>query len=118
MPMKAKTVDAYINSAPKENQSMLKEIRAIIKSAAPNALEKISYGMPYYDYKGRLAYFKLGKGYLGVYIPPPVIQQHKAELKDYAVTNSTLHFLFGKKLPAALIKRIIKAKIKHNLARL
>jgi len=54
---KAKDVDEYIAKAPKEVRGKLKELRAIIKSAAPKAEERISYGMPYYRYKGRLVYF-------------------------------------------------------------
>jgi hypothetical protein len=79
---KPKTVDAYIAAAPKEVRDKLKELRAIIKEAAPTAAERISCGMPYYDYKGRLAYFRLSKAHIGLYIPTPVIEEHKAELKD------------------------------------
>jgi uncharacterized protein YdhG (YjbR/CyaY superfamily) len=50
-----KDVDEYIASAPKEVQAKLKELRAAIREVAPTAVERISYGMPYYDYKGRLA---------------------------------------------------------------
>ena len=54
----------YIAQAPKEVQEKLKELRAVIKDAAPNAEERISYGMPYYDYNGRLVYFQLWKNIL------------------------------------------------------
>ena len=57
----AKNVDEYIAQAPKEVQEKLQELRAAIKSTAPGAEECISYGMPYYDYKGRLVYFQLWK---------------------------------------------------------
>ena len=56
-----KDVDEYIALAPKEVQAKLKELRATIMAAAPNAQERISYGMPYYYYKGRLVYFGLSK---------------------------------------------------------
>ena len=51
------TVDEYIAQAPKEVQVKLQELRATIKAAAPLAQERMSYGMPYYEYKGRLVYF-------------------------------------------------------------
>ena len=57
----AKNVDEYIAQAPKEVQEKLQELLAAIKSPAPGAEECISYGMPYYDYKGRLVYFQLWK---------------------------------------------------------
>lgn len=61
---KPKSVDDYIDKAPREVQAKLKEMRKIIKSAAPRAEEKISYGMPYYGYKGRLAYFAYFKDHM------------------------------------------------------
>ena len=109
-----KTVDEYIKSAPKESQAKLREIRKIIRSAAPKAEEKISYGMPYYGYYGRLAYFRLGKNHLGLYIPPPVIAEHKKELREYSTTISTVRLPLDEKLPAALIKKLVKAKMKLN----
>ncbi len=66
----AKNVDEYIANAPEELQSKLKQLRKVIKDSAPEALEKISYGMPYYGYKGRLAYFAYAKEHIGLYIPP------------------------------------------------
>jgi uncharacterized protein YdhG (YjbR/CyaY superfamily) len=111
---KTKTVDEYIASAPKGLQGKLKEMRAIIMSAAPKAEEKISYGMPYYGYKGRLAYFRPGKDYIGLYIPPPVIQEHKNLLKSYATRISTIQFPNSRRLPVALIRMLIKAKMKKN----
>jgi uncharacterized protein YdhG (YjbR/CyaY superfamily) len=56
-----KTVDEYIAQAPTEVQEKLQVLRATIKTTAPGAQERISYGMPYYHYKGRLVYFQLWK---------------------------------------------------------
>ena len=109
-----KDVDAYITRAPKEVQGKLKEIRAAIKKTAPAAVERISYGMPYYDYKGRLAYFAFAKAHIGLYIPTPVIEEHKSELKDYQTAKATVRFPLDKKLPVGLIKKLIKARIKKN----
>jgi len=57
--MKPENVDEYIAQAPKEAQETLQELRATIRTTAPGAVERISYGMPYYYYKGRLVYFQL-----------------------------------------------------------
>ena len=111
---KVSNVDAYIKAAPKEVRGKLKELRAIIKSVAPKADERISYGMPYYGYKGRLTYFRLSKSHIGLYVPPPVIAEHKEELKDYGTSTATVRFPLDKKLPVALIKKLIKARIKKN----
>jgi len=111
---KAKSVDAYIASAPKEVRDKLKELRAVIKKAAPDAAERISYGMPYYGYKGRLAYFALAKAHIGLYIPLPIIEEHKSELKDYQTAKATVRLPLNKKLPVALIRKLIKARIEEN----
>jgi uncharacterized protein YdhG (YjbR/CyaY superfamily) len=109
-----KDVDDYIALAPKKVQDKLKEFRATIKTAAPSAQERISYGMPYYYYKGRLLYFGLSKKHIGLYIPTPVVEEHKSELKDYETTKVTVRFPLDKKLPVILIKKLIKVRVKKN----
>jgi len=111
---KAKNVDAYITNSPKKFQGKLRELRAAIKATAPKAEEKISYGMPYYGYRGRLAYFVLSKNHIGLYISPPVIAEHKKELKGYKTATATVQFPLGKKLPLGLIRRLVKARVKIN----
>jgi uncharacterized protein YdhG (YjbR/CyaY superfamily) len=109
-----KDVDEYIALAPKEVRDKLKEFRATIKTAAPGAQERISYGMPYYYYKGRLVYFGLSKKHIGLYIPTPVVEEHKSELKGYETSKATVRFPLNKKLPVSLIKKLIKVRIKKN----
>ena len=109
-----KDVDEYIALAPKEVQDKLKEIRATIKTAAPGAQERISYGMPYYYHKGRLVYFGISKKHIGLYIPTPVIEEHKSELKGYETSKATVRFSLNKKLPVSLIKKLIKVRNKKN----
>ncbi|MGI0073468.1 MAG: iron chaperone [Nitrosotalea sp.] len=108
-----KDVDAYIARAPKEIQSKLKEIRAAIREVAPTAMESISYGMPGYD-KGRIAWFGLMKTHIGIYLRPPIIEEHKNELVDYETTKSAVRFPLDKKLPVSLIKKLVKARMKKN----
>ena len=117
MNAKPKDVDAYIEAAPKEVQGKLKELRAIVRKVAPKADEKISYGMPYYGYKGRLAYFAAFKNHIGLYIPTPVIEEHKSELKDYETAMATIRFPLDKKLPIDLIKKLVQARVKKNEAK-
>jgi len=114
---KPKDVDAYIAAAPKEVQDKLQELRKAIRDSAPDAIERISYGMPYYEYKGRLAYFGLSKAHIGLYIPTPVFEEHQSKLKDYETTEATLRLPLAKKLPITLIKTLIRARVKKNDAR-
>jgi uncharacterized protein YdhG (YjbR/CyaY superfamily) len=112
----SKDVDEYIARAPKEVQDKLQEIRVAIREAAPAAVESISYGMPYYDYKGRLAWFGLAKAHIGLYVRPPVVEEHKDELADYETTKSTVRFPLDKRIPVPLIKKLVKARMKKNEA--
>ena len=113
---KPKSVDAYIAGVPKEVRGKLKELRAIIRKTAPGATERISYGMPYYGYKGRLVYFRLNRVHIGLYIPTPVIAEHKKELKGYETTSATVRFPLNRKLPISLIRRLVRARVKKNEA--
>jgi len=107
-------VDEYIANTPKAIQGKLKELRAVIRKTAPKAEERISYSMPYYGYKGRLVYFAAFKNHIGLYLPPPIIEEHQQELKDYGTSKSAVRFPFDKKLPVALIKKLVKARMKKN----
>ena len=113
---KPKDVDSYISSAPKEFQSRLKEIRKAIREDAPTAEESISYGIPFYEYKGRLAWFAIMKTHIGLYLRPPIIEEHKRELASYKTTKSAIHFPLDKTLPTALIKKLVKVRMKKNEA--
>jgi uncharacterized protein YdhG (YjbR/CyaY superfamily) len=109
-----KDVDTYIAAAPKKVQGMLREVRSAIKAVAPSARESLSYGMPYYNYKGRLAWFGLQKNHIGLYLRPPVIAEHKRELGGYVTTKSAVHFPLDRKIPVSLIKKLVRARMKIN----
>jgi len=111
---KPKGVAAYIAAAPKEVRGKLKELRTVIRKTAPAAEEKISYGIPYYGYHGRLIYFSAWKNHIGIYIPTPVVKEHARDLKGYETTSATVRFPLDKKLPVTLIKKLVKARMKKN----
>jgi uncharacterized protein YdhG (YjbR/CyaY superfamily) len=109
-----KNVDEYIASMPEEVQPRLRQLRVAIRDVAPKATEDISYRMPYYNYKGRLVWFALMKSHIGLYLRPPIIQKYKKELAKYETTKSAIRFPLDQKLPIALIKKLIKARMKMN----
>ncbi len=92
----------------------MREVRAAIKEAAPTARESISYRMPYYDYRGRLAWFGLHTAHIGFYVRPPVIEEHRKELAGYKTTKSAVHLPLNEKVPVPLIKKLVKARRKKN----
>lgn len=107
-------MDEYISRAPIEAKPLLNQIRKIIRSTAPKAEEKISYGMPYYGYKGRLVYFAHAKEHVGVYAMLSAMDALKSEVKPYRTSKATLRFPLNAKLPAKLIKKLVKMQMKKN----
>jgi len=97
-----------------EVRHKLEEVRAAIREVAPTAAESISYQMPYYNYKGRLAWFGLQSRHIGLYLRPPVIAEHKKELAGYETTKSAVHLPLDKKIPVSLVKKLVKARMKKN----
>ena len=73
--------------------------------------------MPYYSYEGRLAYFQLWKNHIGLYLPTPVIEEHKRELKGYETSKATIRIPLNEKLPVTLIRKLVRARMKKNEAR-
>ena len=115
---KAKSVAAYIAAAPKEARERLRTLRQAIKRAAPRAAERISYGMPFYEYggsgyNGRLIYFAAFKQHIGVFIPPHGAALPR-ELLKYRTAKSSFRFPFDKPFPFALISKTVKALVKQR----
>jgi len=109
-----RNVDAYIKAAPKEARAKLTQLRRIIKATSPKAEESISYKMPYYNYYGALIWFAAFKNHVGIFLRPPVIAEHKKELKGYETTKSAVHLPLDRPLPVALIRKLIKARMAKN----
>ncbi len=80
------------------------------------ARESISYKMPYYSYKGRLAWFGLQRAHIGLYLRPPVIEEHRKDLEGYVTTKSAVHLRLDRRIPVPLIKKLVKARMKINEA--
>jgi uncharacterized protein YdhG (YjbR/CyaY superfamily) len=108
------TVDEYIAAAPARFRWKLEEVRRSIREAAPGAKESISYGMACYSYKGRMAWFGIFTEHIGLFLRPPILQEHKAELKGYTMTKSSLHLPIDEKIPTALVKKLVRAAAKKN----
>ena len=85
-----KAVDAYIAAAPKVAQPRLGQLRKLIKDTAPKATERLSYGMPHYEYKGRLIYFSAFKNHIGVY-PVGEAAQHDLHLDGVSCEKRFRH---------------------------
>jgi uncharacterized protein YdhG (YjbR/CyaY superfamily) len=113
----SKDVAAYIGAAPPNARPVLRQLRKIIKDTAPKATETMSYGMPYYAYRGRLIYFGLARDWLGLYLLGRAKARYAKELKPYLSGVSTARFPIDRPLPAGLIRKIVKERIAENEAR-
>lgn len=115
----AKDVDAYIASSEKDARLKLKELRKVITSTIPKGEEGISLGIPFYRYHGLLAGFSVFTHHLSFGFCA-VLQNKDREIlekKDYKTGSKTIQIKFDQKLPAAEIKRILKAQAKMNKAK-
>jgi uncharacterized protein YdhG (YjbR/CyaY superfamily) len=113
----ARSIDEYISLQPDVFRPMLGKFLTIIKSMVPEAEESISYQIPCFRYHYMLVGFGVNKKYCSFYtMSPSLIKTMKEELKHIKQSGATLHFPPDEKLPVALIKKIIKARMKENEA--
>lgn len=114
---KAQDVSSYIAAAAPQARPLLRQLRVLVKSVAPQAEEKISYSMPYYGYHGRLVYFAAFRNHVSFFIWGPVVERFAKQLLKYKTSKGTLQFPFGEKLPIAILKKLIKGRMQENAAR-
>ncbi len=111
-----KTVDTYIASFPEEVQVVLKKIRHTIKKAAPRAHERISYGMPFYEYgetgtRSRLIYFAAFKKHIGLFITPGDTEHIPPQMEQYHVSKATYQFPLHQPFPYDVLADTVQALV-------
>ncbi|NEU32101.1 hypothetical protein GN156_15195 [bacterium LRH843] len=109
-----KSIDEYILQYPEDIQEILKALRKVIKESAPNAEEKISYGMPTFVLNGNLVHFAAFKNHIGFYPAPSGINTFKEELSGYKTSKGAVQFPLGKPIPYELISKIVKFRVDEN----
>ena len=112
-------VEEYLAALPEEHRVALEKVRKTIRAAAPDATETISYQMPTYKLRGRvLVYYAAFKDHCSLFpASEAVMEALGEELKPYFSGKGTLRFTPDKPIPAALVKKIVKARIEENTAR-
>ena len=109
------SIDEYIAEFPAETQEGLKELRALIRAAAPDATETISYAMPTFDLNGKhLVHFAGFAHHVGLYPMPSGIEAFKDELEPYKNAKGSVQFPLGKPMPWDLIRRIVEYQVGEN----
>ena len=112
--LQATNIDEYIALFPKNIQKMLKEIRATIKKAAPEAEEAIKYAMPCFVLSGNLVFFAAYKNHIGFYPAPTGNEAFKKELSIYKTGKGSVQFPLDKPLPLPLISKMVKLRVEEN----
>jgi uncharacterized protein YdhG (YjbR/CyaY superfamily) len=98
-------------------QPILRQLRHVVRAAAPKAEERISYGMPSYEYHGRVVYFAAFKNHVALYAVGQAQDRYAKELSGYLTGKSTARFPIGQPLPVALIRKVVQARVKENEAK-
>jgi uncharacterized protein YdhG (YjbR/CyaY superfamily) len=109
-----KNVDEYLAGVPEPARSTLSKVRAVIRSVVPpETTEVISYRIPMFKYKGMLVGFAAFSNHCSLF-PGALPDAFRDELKQYPTSKGTIQFPMDKPLPAALVKKLVKARIAEN----
>ena len=112
------SVADYLKAVPPAQRALLKKLRQTIKAAAPKATELISYGIPGYKHHGMLVYFAAFKNHCSLFgVSGALMKTHRKALAPYKMSKGTIQFTVDKPLPMALVRTLVKARVKENEAR-
>ena len=118
--MKAKStnIDEYLATVKEDQRPALERLRKIIKGAAPNAEETITYQIPIFRLNGMLVGFAAGKNHCAFYpCSGSTVGTLKNELENYETSKGTIRFQPDKPLPVALVRKIVKMRMAENAAK-
>ncbi len=115
----ARTIDEYLATLSDDQRATLEKLRKAIKAAAPTAEECMSYRLPAFRLNGKmLVAFGARANHCAFYpMSASTVEAHKDELKGYDTSPGTIRFRADKPLPAALVRKLVKARIAENAAR-
>jgi uncharacterized protein YdhG (YjbR/CyaY superfamily) len=111
-PAAPETIDDYLSSVPEPAHSTLQEVRAAIRSALPPAAtETISYKIPAFRHGEVVIWFAAFADHCSLFPTGRIIEKFKPDLKPYTLSKGTIQFPTSKPLPAALIRKMVKARL-------
>ena len=108
------TIDEYIAPFPPNIRAILERLRRAIRQAAPEAKEKIGYGIPTFTLHGNLVHFAAYKNHIGFYPGATAIERFQDALAGYETSKGTVRFPLNASLPLELIKRIVEDRVQEN----
>ena len=107
-------IDDYIAAFPKDVRDILQKVRSTIRKVAPDAQEKINYGIPTFTLNGNLVHFAGFKSHIGFYPTPSGIEKFKKELSKYEGAKGSVKFPLDQSIPYDLIKKITEFRVKEQ----
>lgn len=112
---KFENIDDYIVTFPENVREILEKMRKVIKDAAPEAQEAISYGMPTFKLNGNLVHFAAYKKHIGFYPTSSGIAAFKDEISQYKYAKGSVQFPLDKSIPYDLVRKIVVFRVKENM---
>ncbi len=113
---KSNTIDEYLAALSDDKRAALNRLRKIIRAAAPEAEECISYQIPAFRHHGMLVGFGATANHCAFYpMSSSTVKEHRDELAGYDTSKATIRFQADKPLPVALVRKLVKARIAENL---
>jgi uncharacterized protein YdhG (YjbR/CyaY superfamily) len=115
----AKDVERYFRSLPEESRAALESLRKVVRAIVPDAIETISYGVPTFKLNNRMLVSYAGfKNHCSFFPGAGPIETHKDELRNFPTSKGTIRFTPDKPLSPALLKKLVKTRIRLNDARI
>jgi uncharacterized protein YdhG (YjbR/CyaY superfamily) len=107
MATKPTTPDEYLQALPDDQRAALERVREIVKAEIPDVEERITYGMPGFNYEGKyLMAYAAFKDHLSVF-PGATAITGARDLENFKISKGTVQFTLEKPLPEALIRELV-----------
>jgi uncharacterized protein YdhG (YjbR/CyaY superfamily) len=115
MAAKPRTIDEYLATLGEDQRAALEKLRKAIRAAAPKAEECISYQLPAFRQNGMLVGFGATAKHCAFYLMSgTTVEAHREELSGYDTSKGTIRFQPDEPLPAALVRKLVKARLAEN----
>ena len=111
--MTARDIDDYISRSPEAVRGALRQVRAVIRKAAPEATETIKYGVPTFVLRENLVHFAAFKSHIGFYPTPSVISAFRDRLSPYKSAKGSVQFPLASPMPLKLIEQLVRFRVKE-----
>jgi uncharacterized protein YdhG (YjbR/CyaY superfamily) len=109
-------IDEYIRLYPSEIQDLMHVLRSVIHEEAPDAVERIAYGMPTFAQHGNICHFAAFKKHIGFFPGANGIAMFLNEMTGFKTSKGTIQFPYDQAMPLDLVRRIVRFRVAENIA--